>query len=250
MSKLSSVSLAFVCSWLTCEFGSAQSQPLWQSTARLHETAAERLSHNFTHPHRNRQVHMGTLIIDTDGVKFHSAGDMSLQWRYVEIQTLDLLLPRRLVVKSYANRGWFRPGEKEFRFDLDEAVPPGMARELARRIEKPVRNGEPEPERAAFAEIPARHGTRFGGSNGTVRFGDEGIDYLTATAGDARSWRWPDIQTLANPDPYSLRIAGYRETFDFKLKWPLSRQLFDRLWDKVYTQDLKGLQITSGKEDK
>src|SRR5260370_3694939 len=154
--------LVFVYLWLACASSGGQSELSWQSRAHLHEAAAARLSHDFTHPHRNGQSHIGTLIIDADGVEFRSDGALSLRWQYVEIQTLDLLLPRRLVVKSYSNRGWFRPGDHEFRFDLDEPIPPGIAGELSRRVEKPVRNGEPQPERAAFATIPARHVTRFG----------------------------------------------------------------------------------------
>ena len=250
MSKLSSLGLTVVFLWAVCEAGVAKAEVLWQSPARLHEVVVERLTHDLTHRDRNRQAHMGLLIIDTDGVEFQRLGGPSLKFPYVEIQTFDLLLPRRLVVKSYANRGWLRPGEKEFRFDLDEPVPVGIAAELARRVEKPLRSGELQADRAAFATIPARHVTRFGGSNGTVRFSDEGIDYLSDTAGDSRSWRWADIQTLANPDPYRLRVTGYRETFDFKLKQPLSRHLFDQLWDKVYAQDLEGLRLTTGKEGK
>lgn len=71
-----------------------------------------------------------------------------------------------------------------------------------------------------------------------LRFADTGIEYTTSKTGDSRNWRWSDVRTLANPDPYHLRIDGYRETYDFLLKEPLSRNLFDKLWDYVYAKDL------------
>src|SRR5260370_27026420 len=105
----------------------------------------------------------------------------------VKIDDWAVLAPRVLGGKMFATGGCFQGEKRNFISAKEEPIPPGIAGELSRRVEKPVRNGEPQPERAAFATIPARHVTRFGGSNGTVRFGDEGIDYLTDTAGGARS---------------------------------------------------------------
>jgi hypothetical protein len=112
-----------------------------------------------------------------------------------------------------------------------------VAAELAQRVGKPAINGNPDSQAPSFATIPARHRTLTGGTNGILRFRDDGIDYVTGRQG-GRSWRWADIRTLANPDPYHFRVGGYRETFDFELKEPMSRELFDRLWDYVYARDL------------
>jgi hypothetical protein len=117
---------------------------------------------------------------------------------------------------------------------LSESVPPDVASDLTERVEKPVRNGVPDPNAPMLTEIPARHHTWFGGSNGTLRLRASGIDYVTADGRDGRSWRWSDIQTIANPEPYQLRVTAYREIFEFELKRPLSRELFDRLWDYLY----------------
>jgi hypothetical protein len=127
---------------------------------------------------------------------------------------------------------------RHFRLDLSEAVSAAIAAEVVHRVGKPVVNAAADENTKAFVSIPARHGTRFGGTNGTLRFRDEGIDYVTGTTGASRSWRWADIQTLANPDPYRFRVGGYLETFDFELKQPLSREVFDTLWDRVYARDL------------
>ncbi|HEV2493429.1 MAG TPA: hypothetical protein VG204_10225 [Terriglobia bacterium] len=221
-------SLAWIAACASGARAPNESPPLnWQSPARLH--------HGF------KKI-PGTLAVDKQGVRFtpteEKAHAPTERWPFVEIQTFDLLTPRRLIVTGYENRGWRRHGDRRFRFDLATPVPPEVAATLAQHVAKPARNGDPLPNATAFATLPARHRARTGGSNGMLRFRANGIDYVTRTPGESRSWRWADVQTLANPDPYHLRVAGFRETFEFALKKPLSRQLFDRLWDYVYAHDL------------
>jgi len=223
------VSLAWIAAWASGVAGAPnESPPLhWQSQARLHQ---------------GLKKIPGTLAVDGHGVRFIPAEEKAQRsaqhWPFVEIQTFDLLTPRRLVVTGYQNRGWRQYGDRRFRFDLATPVPPEVAAMLALRVAKPTRNGDPLPQASTFATLPAHHHTRTGGSNGVLRFRDAGIDYVTRTPGESRSWRWADVQTLANPDPYHLRVAGYRETYEFALKQPLSSELFDRLWDYVYAPGL------------
>jgi hypothetical protein len=153
-----------------------------------------------------------------------------------------------VVITDYESHSHHRPGERRFRFDLNNSVPASVAAELAQRVGKPVQNGDPDPQATAYVTLPARHGTRFGGTNGTLRFRDEGIDYVTSDGRDSRSWRWADIQTLANPNPYQLRVGAYLETVDFELKQPMSPDLFDRLWDHVYARDLNVGQTRGGEQ--
>jgi len=193
--------------------------PHWQSPARLHRTLKTAVP--------------GILILDRDGVEFRS-GKFSHRWPYVEIHTFALPVARELILTTYQNRHWHEPGEQRFKFTLDDPIPPDVASDLAGRVEKPVRNGVPDPSAPMLAEIPARHHTWSGGSNGTLRLRESGIDYVTPDGHDGRSWRWSDIQTIANPQPYQLRVTAYREIFEFELKRPLSRELFDRLWDYLY----------------
>ena len=197
----------------------------WESQARLHHWL---------------EASPGNLTLSQDGLVFHPTKGASLHWPFLEIQTFDLLSPRRLVITGYENRSWHEHGERKYRFDLSVAMPPDIAAELARRVAKPVRNADPSPTATSFAKIPARHRTLAGGTNGTLHFGPDGIDYLTTNGQGGRSWRWSDIQTLAKPDPFQLRVNSYRDTFTFELKQPMSRDLFDRLWDEIYAHDLSG----------
>ena len=202
----------------------------WQSPARLHH---------------GLKTKRGSLILSGDGIDFRcDEARFSHHWPYSEVKTFDLT-SLRLVITDYENRPHRMPGERRFRFDLANSIPPAVAAQLALRVGKPVRNGDPDPKGPSLVTIPARHGTRFGGTNGTLRFRDDGIDYVAAGGEGSRSWRWSDIQTLANPDPYHFRIGGYRDIFEFELKQPMPRQLFDRLWDRLYARNLN-ISPTSG----
>jgi hypothetical protein len=179
----------------------------------------------------------GTLTISAEGIDFHPSKGEALHWALAEIRTVALSNPRKLYLVSYQNRRWHLPGDRPFEFTLNTAMPPEIAAELVDRVGKPAINGDPLPEASSFAIIPARHKTSTGGSSGSLRFSDSGIDYLSK-AGDARSWRWADIETIAHPEPYRFRVSAHLETFDFELKQPLTAKMSDRLWDHIYAQQL------------
>lgn len=204
----------------------------WQSPARLR--------HLFTKT-------SGTLVINDQGVEFRPNKGSPLRWPYVEIQSFHLSA-KRLDLETYQNRSWHLSGDREFHFSLTDTVPPAVAEAFALHVQKPAENGRPDPNASSFASIPARHRTFGGGTNGVLHFRKDGIDYVTAKGRGSRSWRWSDIQTIANPDPFHFRIQGYRETFEFELKKPMSRELFDRVWDAVYARDLKGLAYSEGRQ--
>jgi hypothetical protein len=206
----------------------------WESQARLHH---------------GLEASPGNLTLSQDGLVFHPSKGSTLHWPFLEIQTFDLSSPRCLVITGYENRGWHGHGERKYRFDLRVAMPPDTAAELARRVAKTVRNADPNPTATSFATIPARHRTLAGGTNGTLRFGPDGIDYLTTNGQGGRSWRWSDIQTLAEPDPFQLRVNSYREAFTFELKQPMSRELFDQLWGEIYAHDVNGSGFSGSKKN-
>ena len=196
----------------------------WETTAKWHRTL--------------RKAEPGTLLLDANGVEFRSA-KFNVRWQYVDIHTFDLSR-KELALLTYENRRWHEPGERPFQFTLNEPMPADIAAQFTERVGKPVRNGEPIPSSKAIDEIPAHRRAWFGGSNGVLRLKDDGIDYITeAEKGrDARNWRWADIQTLANPNPYELRVTAFREIVEFDLKKPLSRDLFERMWDRLYANGL------------
>ncbi|HYL34777.1 MAG TPA: hypothetical protein VEV17_02560 [Bryobacteraceae bacterium] len=185
----------------------------------------------------------GTLALDDEGVEFRSA-KFNQRWAYVDIHSFDLSA-RELTLTSYQNRPWHEPGERSFHFTWSEPMPAGMAVQFSEKVGKPVRNEVPLASVAALSEIPAHHRMWSGGSNGTLRLKESGIDYVTENGRDSRTWRWADIQTIANPTPYEFRVTAYREIVEFDLKQPLSRALFERMWDYLYAPGLN-LSATGG----
>lgn len=223
---------------------SPEGEPLrWKSKARLH---------------RHFRSTRGELVIDHNGVEFRPLKEMPLKWSFTDagvtnIQSIAIadiksvrITPEALILISYQNKGWHRPGDREFRFDVETPISAEMAAEMIRRIGRPSVNSVPDPQGSGYLTLPARHRTATGGSNGVLRLRDDGIDYLDSTGKDSRSWRWADIETLANPDPYQFRVGGYVERFDFELKQPLSKETFERLWNNIYTQGLN--IVTAGGE--
>ncbi|HLY60561.1 MAG TPA: hypothetical protein VKV95_07315 [Terriglobia bacterium] len=232
--------------WLAC---TGISQPLMAAMAAASRAGSEsEAAFNWQSParlHHGLRTVRGTLIFNSKGVEFNSEKHFSHRWPFVEIQTFELS-PHRFLLTGYENRSKYLPGDRQFRFDLTSDVSPVVAAELARRVAKPVKNDEPDPNVAGYATLPARHTSRAGGSNGVLRFTDDGIDYMTAFKQDARRWRWADIQILANPDAYHFRVGAYRETFEFELKEPMAKELFEKLWDYVYGRDLDIKPLNGG----
>ena len=222
MSKLTVSAVVTLCGIAAMPIPSSARAERWQTPAKWHRTL--------------KKAEPGTLVLDGDGVEFRSA-KLTQRWTYVEIHTFDLS-QRELTLLTYQNRHWHEPGERPFRFTLGEPMPAEIAAQFTQRVGKAVRNGMPTAQTAALADIPAHRRVWSGGSNGILRLKEDGIDYVTESEHDSRTWRWVDIQTIANPDPYEFRITGYREIVEFDLKQPLARAVFERLWDRLYATGL------------
>ncbi len=200
-----------------------------QAVSAFRWTTAAKLRHGL------RGWAIGTLKFDPKGIEFQSSKIRPLRWTFMEIQTVNTF-PRQVVLVTYAKRGRFRPGSRRYCFVLSTAMPPLVAAELAERVGRPSRNGNPESNAPAFATISARHRTAFGGtrSNGVLRFDAAGIEYITRTPKDSRAWRWADLQTVSSTDAYHLTVFGYRDTYSFDLKQPITQRLLERLTDQIY----------------
>ena len=182
-----------------------------------------------------RSKDRGTLSIDEKGVEFQSKKCLIQMWKFLDIDTFSFA-PNRLVLKTYTNRSLHRPGEQSYRFDMTQTVPPTVAAMLARGVARPSRNMIPDIKSPEIVSIHVHHRRPTGGTNGILRFREQGIDYVTTSSRDSRSWRWADLQTLSDPDPYHLFVFGYQDTYTFDLKEPLPSGLFNRVTDEIYTQ--------------
>ena len=71
--------------------------------------------------------------------------------------------------------------------------------------------------------FPVRHGRLLRDRTGELIFGETGIAYRTRDKGDARTWKYEDIQQLGLLSPTELTILTYQDS-----KWKLGKDLFYR----------------------
>lgn len=208
----------------------------WKSPARIHRVDL-------------MPSDRGYLLIDQKGVEFRSSNGRSRRWTLDEIHTV-FLAPHRLVLESYIDHSLYRLGERKYRFDLTRTLPPAVAAGIAEAVARPSQNADPDPDASAIATIPVRHRSLASGTNGVLRIRRDGIDYVTPSKDDSRSWRWADLQTLSNPDPYHLFVFGYRDTYTFDLKAPLSDKLLDWASDAIFahSESTNGPGVTATRE--
>jgi hypothetical protein len=184
----------------------------------------------------------GVLRTDSKGINFVPMAGATTHWGFTEIKDLDLQKDRMVVV-GYDNRKWDIPGTRRFELEFKKEITPAVAASLTAEVDRPVRNRIPDPDTPAITVIAVRRSGHVGGSNGLLRIRQQGIDYVTAQPGQSRSWRWLDLQTLSNPDPYHLFVFGYLDSYAFDLKEPLSRKVFNHLSDEIWTHnesDMRG----------
>ena len=178
----------------------------------------------------------GTLRADSRGFEFVPLKRAGKHWSFAEIKDLDVQ-KYRIVLVAYDNRGWHLPGTQRFDLEVKNEITPSVAASLTKEMHRPVRNRVADPDAAAVTVIAVRRSGHFGGSNGVLRIRQQGIDYVTSQSGNSRSWRWLDLQTLSNPDPYHLFVFGYRDSYAFDLKETLSREMFNHLSDEIWAHN-------------
>jgi hypothetical protein len=182
----------------------------------------------------------GDLSIGANGIEFRATKGTTERWAFLDVQTFHLS-PRRLAIETYQNRKRRLPGVERYRFDLGQTVPPSVASELAQEVQRPSQNAVPNASLQGIV-IAAHHRTLAGGTNGVLRFGDNGIDYVTNSGVDSRSWRWADLQTVSNPDPWHLFVFGYRDTYAFDLKQQISRKMLNDVSDEIWAHNQSELR--------
>jgi len=76
---------------------------------------------------------------------------------------------------------------------------------------------------AQEVRFPVRHERLLRDRVGELIFGEIGIEYQTRNKGDARTWKYEDIQQLSVLSPIELTIITYEDS-----KWKLDKDLFYR----------------------
>jgi hypothetical protein len=76
---------------------------------------------------------------------------------------------------------------------------------------------------AQEVRFPVRHGRLLRDRTGELIFGNTEIEYRAKDKGDARTWKYEDIQQLGLLSPKELTILTYQDS-----KWKLGKDLFYR----------------------
>jgi hypothetical protein len=189
----------------------------------------------------------GELRITDDAIEFQAAGkeQNSRKWSYADIQYLDRVSTKELVILTYEDHKWELGRDREFRFLLTEGeISDALFATLQARLKKPVTDRVVPDVVASLYETPVKHLHPFGGCEGRLLFTANTAVYKTPHEQDARAWRLDtDVESVWSDDPYHLEIHVYENNrrefsrtrvYSFVLKQPLDGEFYRSLKMKLY----------------
>jgi hypothetical protein len=195
-------------------------------------------------PMRHQHVRKGCdglMTVDDAGIAFEAPKGHSWHWKYADIQQLHLE-PARIRILTYEDDKWRLGADREFEFT---GAPPY---ESLLRIWNDVMDQRfvaalpPLANVAGVFSILAKHLKRVSGSEGSLVFGNDSIAYSTAAAGESRTWRYSDIDSISSSGSFQLTITtferarshyGDRKGFNFQLKQPLTEARYNDIWLQI-----------------
>ena len=175
----------------------------------------------------------GDLHIDAQGVTFQSKdGKANVSIKMQDLREASVADPRALRFETYEVDKWKPIERREYTFRAPPDSPlDELAQFLSGRVHRPVVGHYWDGSRF---EVAAYHRRTFGGSDGTLRIGEESIQYLSENAADARTWLYRDIETVGRPDSFRFRVTTNRETYVVELKEALPEAAYELAWSRVY----------------
>lgn len=224
MKILALLSLAAVLGFGQSEFDAVRKKPLWRDQT-------------------------GVVRIDDTGILFSSKGDdKARSWRYEDIQHFDRISPTEFTLLSYEDVAWKLGRDRTYRFVLSsEELSDELFEKVSDRIGKPATDRVTERPASAQQELPVKHLTTFGGSEGTLYLSAERIVYFTEARKQSREWLLDrDVQSVWSADPYRLEVHVYEgnpgafrkpQVYKFALKRPLDADFYRRLKLRLYELD-------------
>lgn len=182
-------------------------------------------------PLRNRP---GTLHIDAQGIAFRSTdGKTDIALRMQDLRTASVADPRALRFETYEVNKWKPIERRDYTFRASSDAPLDvLAQFLSSRVQRPVVGHYWAGSRF---EVPAFHRRAFSGAHGTLRIGEESIQFLSDNQADARTWRYRDIETIGRPDAFRFRVTTNRETYVVELKDEFPEAAYELARSKVYS---------------
>src|SRR5581483_11921447 len=192
-------------------------------------------------PVRHEHLHHGcdgTMTADENGVRFAGPKNHSWSWTYDDIQELRLE-PHKIHLLTYADRRLRLGADHEY--DFTGSVPASELYQLwSRRMVQRFVAALSQPSISGFS-VPVKHLKQISGSEGSLNFGPDSIVY-SASAGDSRTWRYSDIESISSSGPFQLTITtferarshyGDRKGFNFELREPITEARYNDLWLQI-----------------
>ena len=175
----------------------------------------------------------GELHIDAQAVTFRSKdGKTNVEIKMQDLRTASVADPRSLRFETYEVSKWKPIERREYTFRASTDAPlDALAQFLSIRVHRPVVGHYWEGSRF---EVPAFHRRALSGADGTLRIGEESIQFLSDKEADARTWLYRDIETIGRPDSFRFRVTTNRETYVVELKDKLPDEAYELAWSKVY----------------
>jgi hypothetical protein len=175
----------------------------------------------------------GDLHIDAQGITFRSKdGKTNVTMKMPDLREANVADPHALRFETYEVQKWKPIERRGYTFRVSSEVQlDDLAQFLAAKILRPVVGHYGQDVQF---EVPAYHRRVFSGTNGTLRIGDESIQYLSDRPADARTWLYRDIETIGRPDSFRFRVTTNRETYVVELKDALPEGAYELAWSKVY----------------
>ena len=175
-------------------------------------------------------------------------------WEYEDIQYFDRISSKEFIILSYEDNSMLLGRDRQYHFLItDGELNPEIFSEIRNRLNKPVNNRELPDVVDAEYELPVKHLHTFGGCEGTLKFTEDNIYYVTDHSKDAREWRLAtDIKSVWSSDRYQLEIHAFdnnrREfsrtrVYKFDLKEPLDPEIYRSLKLKLYALETSHLPI-------
>jgi hypothetical protein len=207
-------------------------------------TFAQPFTYEVRHQHL-RGGAMGTLRITQDSIAFEEKsknGTHSREWKYADVQQLSLS-PAELRILTYEDRKWQLGRDREYVFDR---LPEGLSQQayglFHQNLDQRFIAELADPDVRTLWQAGAKLRRGLGGSEGTLRIGEDRIVYQTSASGESRTWRLQDIDNLSTAGPFDLAIttielSGWRHAgpheFRFQLKQALPENRYNELWRRI-----------------
>jgi hypothetical protein len=185
-------------------------------------------------------------------------------WKYLDIQQLGLLTPKRIALLSYEDRKLEFGKDKIFNFELIEGtISESLWVDLKGKLARPLVSEIIPTDVKARYTIPVKHRHAFGGCQGTLEIGDQYAIYRTTAKAHSRIWKYSDLSSVGSTGPFQLRITmlervngeyGADRNFIFDLKSRLDQAAYDFIWWKlngpqIATDSIAGQTEQSGEYD-